>query len=135
MKDATLQSYAARLDTSLDQLLARAPTCAEGIKLQRAIKKGRRHLLVLVTNRDLPPTNNGSEPALCPCAVFRKIANGFRTQWGARLYADIRAVLETARRLTLAGKLLPMAARQSGGEQLLIMNGISAHVKRSHVFA
>jgi transposase len=120
LKDATLKSYAARLDKRLDQLVARTPTCAEGIKLQRAIKKCRRHLFVFVTNRDLPPTNNGSEQALRPCAVFRKITNGFRTEWGAKLYADIRSVLETARRraigaldairLTLAGKLLPMAA-------------------------
>lgn len=117
LKDATLKSCAARLDKSLDELMARAPTCAEGIKLQRAIRKCRRHLFVLVTHRDLPPTNNGSEQALRPCAVFRKITNGFRTEWGARLYADIRSVLETARRraigalqairLTLAGMPLP----------------------------
>jgi transposase len=30
--------------------------------------------------------------------TFRKITNGFRTEWGAKLYADIRSVLETARR-------------------------------------
>jgi transposase len=55
-----------------------------------------------------------------PCVIFRKITNGFRTEWGARLYADIRSVIETARRrairamaairLTLAGKPLPVAA-------------------------
>jgi transposase len=48
---------------------------------------------------------------------LRKITNGFRTEWGARLYADIRSVIETARRhaigaleairLTLAGTPLP----------------------------
>ena len=30
--------------------------------------------------------------------MFRKITNGFRTEWGAKLYADIRSVIETARR-------------------------------------
>ena len=75
---------------------------------------------MFVTNRDLPATNNGSERALRPCAVFRKITNGFRTQWGAQLYADIRSIVETGRRraisaleairLTLAGKPLPIAA-------------------------
>jgi hypothetical protein len=73
-----------------------------------------------VTNRAIPATNNGSERALRPCVIFRKITNGFRTEWGARLYADIRSVIETARRrairaiaairLTLAGKPLPVAA-------------------------
>jgi transposase len=53
---------------------------------------------VFVTNRPIPPTNNGSEPALRPCAVYRKITNGFRSEWGAALYANIRSVVETARR-------------------------------------
>jgi hypothetical protein len=35
---------------------------------------------------------------LRPCAVYRKITNGFRSQWGAALYADIGSVIETARR-------------------------------------
>ena len=117
LADATLKSYAARLDADLDRLMARAPTHAAGIKLQIAIKKIRRHLFVFVTNRDLPPTNNGSERALRPCVTFRKVTNGFRTPWGAQLYADIRSVIETARRravtplqaitLTLAEKPLP----------------------------
>lgn len=120
LADATLKRYAARLDKSLDELMARTPTSAEGIKLQRAIKKCRRYLFVFVTNRDLPATNNASEQALRPCAVFRKITNGFRTEWGAKLYADIRSVIETARRravgaleairLTLARMPLPMTA-------------------------
>jgi transposase len=120
LADATLKTYAARLEARLDELMARTPTNSEGIKLHRAIKKCRRHLFVFVTHRDLPPTNNGSEQALRPCAVFRKITNGFRTEWGARLYADIRSVIETARRraiaaleairLTLARKPLPVPA-------------------------
>ena len=73
-----------------------------------------------MTNRDIEPTNNGSERALRPCAVYRKITNGFRSPWGAALYADVRSVVETARRraitapeairLTLARKPLPAAA-------------------------
>jgi len=33
--------------------------------------------------------------------VFRKITNGFRTEWGAQLYADIHSVIETARRRSI----------------------------------
>jgi len=90
---------------------------------RKAIKKVRRHLFVFVTNRDIPPTNNGSKRALRPCAVFRKITNGFRTEWGAKLYGDIRSVIETGRRrgigaleavrLTLAGQ--PAPARSIAG--------------------
>ena len=65
------------------------------------IKKIRRHLFIFITNRAIPATNNGSERALRPCVIFRKITNGFRTEWGARLYADIRSVIETARRRSI----------------------------------
>ena len=118
LADATLRTYAARLESRLDDLMRRTPAHAAGVKLQRVIKKIRRHLFVFVTNRAIPPTNNGSERALRPCVTFRKITNGFRTEWGARLYADIRSVFETARRrgipllqsirLTLDGRPLPI---------------------------
>src|SRR5271170_7854352 len=77
------------------------PTDKAGRQIQKIIKKVRRHLFVFVTNRDLTATNNGSERALRPCAVYRKITNGFRSQWGAALYADIRSVVETARRRSI----------------------------------
>ncbi len=120
LADATLKAYGAKLDARLGQLLARQPTCKAGINLQRAIKKARPHLFVFVTIRDLPSTNNGSERALRPAVTYRKVTNGFRSQWGAKLYADIRSVIETARRrslgaldairITLDGKPLPLEA-------------------------
>jgi transposase len=61
------------------------------------IKRTRQYLFVFVTNRDIPATNNGSERALRPCVVFRKITNGFRTEWGVSIGA-LEAIL-----LTLAG--------------------------------
>ena len=119
LSDATLKSYERRLDARLDQLLALEPSHQAGVKLKSMIRRTRASLFVFMTRRELPPTNNGSERALRPCAVFRKITNGFRTEWGAKLYADIRSTIETARRraigaleairLTLAGKPLPLA--------------------------
>jgi transposase len=113
LADVTLKTYAARLNAGLDELIRLTPTHEAGVKLKRMIMRTRQYLFVFVTNRDIPATNNGSERALRPCAVFRKITNGFRTEWGAKLYADIRSVIETARRrsigaleairLTLAG--------------------------------
>jgi len=120
LADSTLKIYEADLNRRLDRLMSLIPTHKAGGKLQKIIKKVRRHLFVFVTNRDLTATNNGSERALRPCAVYRKITNGFRSQWGAALYADIRSVVETARRrsiraidairLTLEGRPLPCAA-------------------------
>ena len=117
LADSTLRAYEAKLDKHLDDLMRRAPTHEAGVKFQRVIKKIRRHLFVFMTNRALPPTNNGSERSLRPCVTYRKITNGFRTSWGAELYANIRSVIETGRRqaigaldairVTLAGTPLP----------------------------
>ncbi len=117
LADATLATYQADLDRRLDRLMSLRPITPAGVKLQAMIKKTRRHLFVFVTNRAISATNNASERALRPCAVYRKITNGFRSQWGAVLYADIRSVVETGRRrsiraidairLTLEGSPLP----------------------------
>jgi len=101
LSDATLKSYEADLDRRLDRLMARVPSHPAGGKLQTVIRKIRRHLFVFVQNRDLTATNNGAERALRPCAVYRKITNGFRSEWGAQLYADIRSVVETGRRRSI----------------------------------
>jgi transposase len=98
LKDSTLVAYAAKLEAKLDRLLQIEPANRQGQKLLRIIKKYRQNLFVFVTNRAVPPTNNGSEQALRPCVIFRKITNCFRSQWGAKLYADVRSVFESARR-------------------------------------
>jgi transposase len=117
LADTTLVLYQSRLQKRLDTLLAIPPTTAAGQKLRRILKRFRQNLFVFVTNRTVPPTNNGSEQALRPYVVFRKVTNCFRSEWGAALYADVRSVFETARRrsipilralrLTLEAKLLP----------------------------
>src|SRR5438067_5511387 len=102
LADATLRSYTRKLDDKLDALLRLSPKGSQGDKLKRMVKKFRQYFFVFVTNRDVPPTNNGSEQAIRPCVIFRKVTNCFRSQWGAKLYADIRSVLETARRRGIA---------------------------------
>ncbi|MBK5956712.1 hypothetical protein CCR97_00510, partial [Rhodoplanes elegans] len=98
LADATLRTYRHQLDAELDRLLRITPMHAEGDTLKRAIEGCRHSLFTFMVERSVPPTNNGSERALRPCAVFRKVTNGFRSEWGAHLYADVRSVLETARR-------------------------------------
>jgi transposase len=120
LADATLIAYHSRLQAALDRLLKIVPATKPGHKLQRIIKRFRQNLFVFVTNRHIPPTNNGSEQALRPAVVFRKITNCFRSEWGANLYAHVRSVIETARRrgigllkairLTLQGTPLPVAS-------------------------
>ncbi|MGH7089893.1 MAG: IS66 family transposase, partial [Stellaceae bacterium] len=47
---------------------------------------------------EVPPDNNGSERELRPTATYRKVTGGFRSDWGADLFAGIRSVLGTAAR-------------------------------------
>jgi transposase len=98
LADATLRTYNYQLDGKLDALLRLTPTHHQGKKLQDVIKGCRRYMFVFLANRAIPPTNNGSEQALRPCVVYRKVTNCFRSEWAAHLYADIRSVIETARR-------------------------------------
>lgn len=95
---AALDRHRRRLEGDLDRILAMTPVHPAGVKWKATIAKLSPNLLVFMANRDVPPTNNESERALRPCATYRKITNGFRSQWGAIQYADIRTVIETARR-------------------------------------
>ena len=118
LADATLRTYGYKLEAELDGLLRIKPTHSAGDKLRNVIKRCRQYLFVFIADRAIPPTDNGSEQALRPCVIFRKVTNYFRSEWAAELYAGIRSVIETARRraigaleaihLTLKG--LPLAA-------------------------
>jgi transposase len=120
LADATLVTYHSKLQTKLDELLKSVPETKAGQKLHCLIKRCRQNLFVFITQRDIPATNNGSEQALRPCVVFRKVTNCFRSRWGAGLYANVRSVIETARRrgvgslkairMTLSGEPLPVPA-------------------------
>jgi transposase len=120
LADATLKTYLADLERRLDRLLGLRPVHPSGRKLQGTIKAMRGNLFVFMTNREIEATNNGSERALRPSAVYRKITNGFRSEWCAVFYADMRSVVETARRrsiraidairITLQGNPLPATA-------------------------
>jgi transposase len=124
LADSTLKQYRADLDRRLDVALKRQPAVAAGAKLHRQCRKYRAHFFVFVTNRPVPPTNNGSEQTLRPSTTFRKVTNCFRSDWGAEFFADVRSVVETGRRLgltaveairkTLAGEFFFSTAPASG---------------------
>ena len=89
--EATLKAYRRDLDRRLDTMLALSPKGKAGTTLKWAIANCREKLFVFVTRRDVPATNNVSERALRPSVIFRKVTNGFRSGWGAEVYADIRS--------------------------------------------
>lgn len=90
------QDRVARLEQLCDWLLKRPLSKAEAIKLQRRYRKHRHNLLVFLYRTDVPPTNNVSERALRPAVVHRKVTGGFRSEWGAKTYAALASVIDTA---------------------------------------
>jgi transposase len=97
LRDSTLRSYRADLDRRIDAVMKLRPTNRHGIRLRKRFAKIRDNLFVFVTERDVPYTNNASERALRPSVVFRKVTNGFRSAWGADLFAGVRSVIDTGR--------------------------------------
>ena len=61
-------------------------------------QKIRTHLLHFLDDETVPPTNNSSEQALRWSVVFRKVTHGFRSNWGAELFAQVRSIVNTERR-------------------------------------
>src|SRR5467141_2393412 len=118
LKDTTLVQYRADLDRRLDRLLAVSPTTETGQQLARGIRKCRGDLFVFITRRDVPAPNNECERALRPSVIFRKVTGGFRSQWGARTYADALSVIATGR---LHGRSALQALREAlAGRPILI---------------
>ena len=98
LKDTTLAQYRADLDRRLDKLLsADEPEQPAAARLFRAMRRDRDDLFRFVTRRDVPYTNNACERALRPSVIFRKVTNGFRAEWGARVYAAAASVIATGR--------------------------------------
>lgn len=95
--DTTLAQYRADLDRRLDRALALPRRGQAAEKLRRRIARDREHLFVFITDRAVPATNNISERALRPSVIFRKVTNGFRSEWGAQTYAAFRSVVSTAK--------------------------------------
>ena len=112
LKDTTLAQYRATADRRLDRLLATPASTAAGAELQRQTKRWRGQFFTFMTDRDVPPTNNGAERALRPSVIFRKVTNGFRSIWGADVHALARSVIGTGR-----------------------LNGITAHQAIAHALA
>jgi len=82
----------------LEKLLASEPLSQDSQRLWRRFHKHRSALLFFLDRDDVPPTNNASEQALRNSVIYRKVTGGFRTDWGATLYANLLSLLETARR-------------------------------------
>ncbi len=95
---STRREYRRRLECALDAVMALAPTQRDGQRLRRRYGKLRSHLFTFLGHPKLPADNNSSERELRPTATYRKVTGGFRSDWGADLFAGLRSVIGTAAR-------------------------------------
>jgi len=98
LAESTRRSYQRRLDRDLDAIMALAPVNQHGKRLRKRYGRNRSHLFTFLDHPDAPPDNNGSERELRPTATYRKVTGGFRSNWGADLFAAVRSVVGTAAR-------------------------------------
>lgn len=95
---STRRSYLNRLDRDLNAIMVLAPVNRDGQRLRRRYGKIRSHLFTFLEHPEAPPDNNASERELRPTATYRKVTGGFRSKWGADLFANVRSVVGTAAR-------------------------------------
>ncbi|MGF1522774.1 MAG: IS66 family transposase [Leptolyngbyaceae cyanobacterium] len=95
---STVKQYIARCRGALREVLNLEPTQADGQRLLKRYQQIRDSLLYFLEDDTVPPTNNASEQALRWSVVFRKVTHGFRSDWGPELFAQVRSLVNTARR-------------------------------------
>ncbi len=98
LAESTRREYRRRLECALDAVMAQAPTHRDGQHLRRRYARVRDHLFPFLDHPEVAADNNGSERELRPTATYRKVTSGFRSEWGADLYAAVRSVIDTTAR-------------------------------------
>jgi len=96
LAEATRKSYKARLERDMDAIMALTPSQKDGRRLRKRYGKHRGSLFTFLDHPEIAPDNNSSERALRPTATYRKVTGGFRSDWGADLYAAVRSTIGTA---------------------------------------
>ncbi len=102
LAQSTRYQYRCRLYRDLKEVLALSPTQADGIRLQTRYRALQENLFRFLDDPTIPPTNNASEQALRWSVIFRKVTNGFRSDWGRDLFAAVRSIVNTGRRQGLS---------------------------------
>ncbi len=86
----------AQLQEALQKLASRGyPTDAQ--RLANRIKRHWHEWFTFLTHPAVKPDNNDAERALRPIVVHRKVSGGARSDWGAKLVAQMFSLLETVR--------------------------------------
>lgn len=98
LKPSTSLAYRRRLEKDLDQILTLTPATKTGVKLKKRYTKHRGSLFTFFEDPEIEPTNNSSERALRWSVIFRKVTNGFRSDWGSDFFSAVRSIIGTGGR-------------------------------------
>jgi transposase len=102
LAESTRYQYRCRLYRDLEAVLTLLPTQEDGVRLQKRYLELRENLFLFLDDSTIPPTNNASEQALRWSVIFRKVTNGFRSDWGRDLFAAVRSIVNTGKRQGLS---------------------------------
>ncbi len=102
LAEATRYQYRLDIKRQLRRILAIEPEQADGIRLKKRYKGIQDNLFLFLEDASIPPTNNSSEQAIRMSTLFRKVTNGFRSDWGKDLFAAVRSVVNTGKRQGLS---------------------------------
>ncbi len=78
------------------------PTQEDGIRLQSRYRELQDNLFLFLDDSTIPATDNTIEQGLRWSVIFRKVTNGFRSDWGRDLFANVRSVVNTGKRQGLS---------------------------------
>jgi len=98
LAESTRRDYRRRLERDLNAVMVLAPTNRDGRRLRKRYAKVREYLFTFLTHPEVTADNNAAERELRPTATYRKVTGGFRSNWGADLFAAVRSVIGTAKR-------------------------------------
>ena len=97
LAESTRRSYQRRLDRDLNAIMVGSCKSARQATA-KTLRQEPKPLVHIPRPSRHTADNNGSERELRPTATYRKVTGGFRSNWGADLFAAVRSVVGTAAR-------------------------------------
>lgn len=116
---STRYQYRLAIQRRLRKLLSLDPSQTDGQRLKKRYETILDNLFLFLEDDSIPPTNNSSEQAIRMSALFRKVTNGFRSEWGKELFAAVRSVVNTGQRQGLSALQSIEAALSAQGSLFL----------------
>lgn len=95
---SSLYQYRCDLRRRVQRCLTLQPANPHGTRLQKRYATVQDHWFLFLDDPTIPPTNNASEQAIRMSTVFRKVTNGFRSDWGRDVFAEVRSIVNTGQR-------------------------------------